>query len=210
MPGTMSKADLVADLKATLHDAAKPFEVDGDDSAFERFLANALPDLGIKRPLTRLGQVSLVAGEPRYALSTLTDFSSYKTDQWGAERQLPKPWDPCYPGARPRVYAVKEPTGWLLVFDPAPTALHIGVLGGTFKFWYFARHSIGADAADTTVSEQDRGLLLLRAQVEAMRELAIHQANKPVRMNDGISGMPRNSTPAALHATLLQLFRETA
>ncbi len=210
MPGTMSKADLVADLKATLHDVAGVFESATDDSAFERFLDHALPDFGLKRPLTRLGQVTLVGGENRYPLTDITDFSSYKTDQWGADRPLPKPWDPCYPGARPRVYAIKDTTGWALVFDSAPTALQIGVLGGTFKFWYFARHVIATEAVNTTVSEQDRGLLLLRAQVEAMRELAIHQANKPVRMNDGLSGTPRNSTPAALHRALLDLFRETA
>lgn len=209
MPGTMSKADLVADLKATLHDAADAFENGADDSAFERFLANALPDLGYKRPLTRLGQVSLSEGEASYALTAYPDFYSYKSHQWGSGRTLPKPWEPGYPGALPRVYAVSEAADWALVFDPAPTALHIAALGGVFKFWYMAAHAIDADANNTTVNPQDRGLLLLRAQAEAMRELAIHQANKPVRLNDGLSGMPRNSTPAALHQALMLAFRET-
>jgi hypothetical protein len=30
-----------------------------------------------------------------------------------------------------------------------------------------------------------------------------------VQMRDGLSGTPRNSTPAALHELLMKLFRET-
>lgn len=208
MPGTMSKADLVADLKETLHDTADVFSSETSDSAFERFLANALPDMAFKRPLTRLGQVNLVESEPSYPLAAYADFHSYKTHQWGSGRVLPKPWEPGYPGALPRVYAVREGAAWALVFDPAPTLLHIAALGGVFKFWYMAAHEIGSDAVDTTVATQDRGLLLLRAQAEALRELAIHQSNKPVRLNDGLSGMPRNSTPAALHQALMLAFKE--
>lgn len=201
-------ADLVADLKESLHDTADVF-AGATDVAFERFLNQALPDMGFKRPVTRLGQVLLVESEARYDLSAYPDFSAYKTHLWGAGRTLPKPWEDGYPGALPRVCAERDGAAWWLVFDPAPTLLHIAALGSTFKFWYYAQHAIGTDAATTTVAAQDRGLLLLRAQVEGLRELAIHQANKPVSMRDGLSGTPRNSTPAALHASLLKIFQET-
>lgn len=208
MPGTMSMNDLVADLKETLHDTADVFS-GTTDAAFERFLRQALPDMGFKRPVTKLGEVLLMESEARYSLSSYADFSSYKTHLWGAGRTLPKPWESGYPGALPRVCAERDGTAWWLVFDPAPTLLHIAALGSTFKFWYYGKHAIDATAANTTVAEQDRGLLLLRAQVEAMREMAIHQANKPVSLRDGLSGTPRNSTPAALHEALLRLFNET-
>ncbi|UUZ68084.1 hypothetical protein LP416_27855 [Polaromonas sp. P2-4] len=97
---------------------------------------------------------------------------------------------------------------WSLMFDPAPTAAMLAVLGSAFKFWFFAQHAIDATASLTTISQQDRGLLILRAQVEAMRELSIRNAGKPVQMRDGFSGQPRNSTPAALADMLMRTFAE--
>ena len=46
------------------------------------------------------------------------------------------------------------------------------------------------------------------SQAEAMLELTLRNAAKPVQLRDGLSGTPRNSTPAALHATLLAMFAE--
>lgn len=206
MAGTMSLEDLIADLKETLHDAATVFESD-DDAAFKRFLVQALPDMETKRPLTRLGGVELQAGLPRYSLANVPDFAAYKTHLW--DRCMPRPWEPGYPGALPRVSAARDDGQWWLLFDPAPTWKHIGVLGYSFRFWYFGRHVLGAVDENTTIAEADRGLLLLRAQVEAMRELAMRNAGKPVQMRDGISGVARNSTPAALYEQLLRVFKET-
>lgn len=207
MAGTMSKADLAADLKTSLHDSASLFDAAGD-ADFVRFLEQALPDMSWKRPRTRLGQVTLTAGEASYALTSYTDFSSYKTHLWDKGSSYPQPWEPGYPGAIPRISSVVDGSAASLVFDPAPSAAHIATRGSAFKFWYFARHVLDTDAANTTVAAADRGLLLLRAQAEAMRELAIAQANKPVSMRDGLSGTPRNSTPAALHEVLMRLFME--
>ncbi len=68
-------------------------------------------------------------------------------------------------------------------------------------------HVLGANAADTTIANTDRGLLLLRAQAEAMLEISLHNANKPVQVRDGYSGTARNSTPAALYESLLREWR---
>lgn len=206
MPGTMSEADLVADLKASLFDSANVF-TEANDAAFKRFLAQALPDMQYKRPITRLGTVQLVADTPRVEIAD-ADFAAFKTDLWRDPARLPKPWDPNYPGPLPRVCATWDTDAWFFVFEPAPTARQISVLGADFRYYYFARHAIGAAAADTTVNPQDRGLLLLRAQAEAMLALATRNASKPVQLRDGLSGTPRNSTPAALHETLMRLFRE--
>ncbi len=207
MPGTMSEADLVADLKASLFDAANVF-TGAADADFKRFLQQALPDMQTKRPVTRLGALTLVADQARYAVAE-ADFAALKTDIWREPARLPKPWEPNYPGALPRVCAARDGAAWYVQFEPAPTAAHIGVLGDAFKFYYFATHAIGAAAADTTIAPQDRGLLLLRAQADAMLALGMRNAGKPVQVRDGLSGAPRNSTPAALHELLMRLFRET-
>lgn len=207
MAGTMTQADLVADLKHSLHDSAAIFDA-AADADFVRFLTQALPDMGWKRPITRLGQVSLTVDEPRYSLSAYTDFYNYKTYLWEKNAAYPNAWEPGYPGALPRVTVDKDGTAAWLVFDPAPSAAHVANRGATFKFYYFALQVIGTTATDTTVAPVDRGLLILRAQAEAMLELTMRNMAKPVQLRDGLSGTPRNSTPAALYDALLKLFQE--
>lgn len=211
MPNTMSKEDLVASLKASLHDAASVFLGEGAelDTQFERFLLQALPDMQLKRPATRLGSVTIAANFPRFAVGVdNTGFAAFKTYLWGDGCTI-KPWEAHYPGALPRVTATFDEQQWWLNFDPAPTARQISAHGSQFDFWFFAEHAIGTLAADTTINQQDRGLLLLRAQVEAMRELSIRNAAKPVTLRDGYSGQPRNSTAAALYTELLKQFEAT-
>lgn len=204
----MSTVDLVQDLKrgfadTTLFNAAN----DGD---FVRFLEAALAPMQTKRPVTLMGSVQLVAGQPRYPLAAYPDFVDYKSTLWGGGSRgccTLMPWDPGYPGAAPRVCGAREADGTaVLLFDPAPTALHIAAHSSAFSFWYFARHRLGADGTPCSVAPADRRLLLLRAQVEALLELAMRSAGKPVQMRDGYSGTPRNATPAALADQLLHLF----
>lgn len=206
MAGTMSLADLVADLKRSLHDTAAVFDA-AADADFVRFLNQALPDMGWKRGRTLVGSVVLVAGQANYSLAGVTDFYAYKTHLWEPVARM-QAWEPGYPGAVPRVFSYKDGSGNWLGFEPAPTAEHIALRGSTFRFYYFGVHVIGAAAADTTVSAPDRALLLLRAQAEAMLELTLRNVNKPVQLRDGLSGTPRNSTPAALYQALLQSFQE--
>jgi hypothetical protein len=202
----MALADLVADLKTSLHDSAAVFKA-ADDADFKRFLAQALPDMQFKRPVSRLASVSLQADLSRYAMP-VDDFAAFKVCEWADPRRAPKPWEPRYPGAVPRIATEWDGAAWWVVLDPAPTLALLACYGTELRFWYFARHVLGATAVETTVNELDRGLLLLRAQVEAMKELAIRNASKPVQLRDGMSGTPRNSTPAALAEQLMQQFRE--
>lgn len=206
MAGTMSEADLVADLGESLFDTAAVFKAEGD-ATLKRLLRESLPDMQVKRPLTKVGQITLDVDVATYAVAE-ADFAAFKTDLWRDQSKLPKPWAPTWPGALPRIQAARGGDGWTLLFDPAPTAAHLSVLGTVCKYWYFAEHVIGADAADTTVAAQDRGLLLVRAQAQVMLALAMRNASKPVTMRDGVSGVARNSTPAALYDALMQVFRE--
>lgn len=205
MPGTMSQADLVADLKRSMHDSAAVFDAPLD-ADFVRFLQQALPDMGWKRPRTQLGQVTLTAGEANYTLAGLPNFYGYKLHMWDQGAGYPQAWEPGYPGALPRVSSYKDGAGNWLAFSPPPSAAHVALRGSAFKFYYFAIHTIGAAAVDTTVAAGDRGLLLLRAQAEAMLELTLRNMGKPVQLRDGLSGTPRNSTPAGMQEVLMRMF----
>lgn len=196
---------LVADFKASLSDAAAQFRAPAD-ADFARLLGVALLDMQAKRPVTKLGQVTLFPLQARYAV-THEDFAALKVHLWAEPATTPKPWEPCYPGSVPRVAAQWGGSSWWLEFSPAPTPRQIAVWGSDFKFWYFARHVLSETVGETTVNPADRGLLLLRAQAEAMRELAMRNVVKTQQMRDGFSGSPRNGTPAALFETLLAEFK---
>ena len=207
MANTMSKADLVASLKGSLHDAASVFAGSGatPDETFERFLLQALPDMQVRRPVTKLGSLVLTVNFPRYSLGSVTGFAAFKTQLWGDACPM-RPWETAYPGAVPRVRASYDAGQWWLDFEPAPSSKAVAAWGSKFDFWYFGVHVIGDAAVDTTINAQDRGLLILRAQVEAMRELSIRNAGKPVTMRDGFSGQPRNGHAAVIWKDLLDHF----
>ncbi|MFZ4286637.1 hypothetical protein [Variovorax sp. HJSM1_2] len=205
----MSLPDLALDLQHSLHDSATAFGADAL-ADMRRFVLQALPAMALKRPRTKLGQVLLQAEVPRYSLADCADFSAYKTHLWEQRGCALQPWDAGYPGATPRMSASNDGAGYWLDFAPAPNALHIAARGSSFRFYYFATHTLGDEPTESTVNLADRGLLLLRAQVEALRELAIRNVTKPVAMRDGYSGQPRNSTAAALHAQLLEIFEAAA
>lgn len=203
MAGTMSQADLVVDLKESLQDAAKLF-VATNDADFIRHLTVAALDMARKRPRTLLGTFTLEADQDNYAAPA--DFVSFKSDLWGIGARKYQPWDANYPGRLPDVSVAGDVGAQVIYLSPAPTAFQIGVLGSAYKFYYYAAHSISATAASTTIKAADRGLLLLRAQAEAMKEMAMRNIGKPVSMRDGLSQGPRNGTPSFLFETLMQQF----
>lgn len=202
---SMLLASLVADLKASLGEAAAQFRAAADGD-FARLLGVALLDMQAKRPITKPGDVGLFALQARYALA-LDDFAALKTHLWADPARTPKPWEPLFPGAVPRVAAQWDGGHWWLEFSPAPSVRQIAVWGSEFRFWYFASHVLSDTPDATTVNASDRGLLLLRAQAEAMRELAMRNVAKTQQMRDGYSGTPRNGSPAALFETLLAEFK---
>lgn len=205
MAGTMSRADLKADLKLSLQDAAKVFTA-ANDADFDRHLDAAALDMGRVRPRTMLGSLTLVADQFDYAAPA--DFLSFKSYLWGVSK--PQPWEKSYTGRLPDVRSAVNGSTRELHLVPAPTAQQITVLGSAFKFYYFAAHSIGDTAAATTIQAGDRGLLLLRAQAEAMKEMSMRNIGKPVQMRDGLSQGPRNGMPSYLFDVLMKLFEGAA
>lgn len=203
MPGTMARADLMADLKASLHDAAEVFTAE-NDADFSRLLDVAVLDFARLRPRTLVGSLTLEAGQPDY--TPAADFHFFKADLWADPNRMGRPWEKSWTGRLPSVVPATVDGVRKLVFQPAPSAQQIAVLGSTFRYYYFARHEIGETDAETTIQSADRGLLILRAQAEAMREMAMRNIAKPMQMRDGISSAPRNGTPSHLYSVLMDEF----
>ncbi len=205
MPGTMSKADLVFDLKQILMDAKKEFSTSGNRE-FELFLDQAALAFCRYRKRTLLGELSLVADQFNYAAPA--DIVAPKFGLWGRnEQRCRDPWATNYPGCLPCLRQVEDE----LHLDPAPSAEQIAELGSAYKFYYFASHHIDKAAANTTIKAADRDLLLLRATVFALQSLANKNINKPVQLgSSGVGSMPKNGTPQGLAKELLEQFERLA
>lgn len=207
MAGSMSEADLVLDLKASLNDAANVFTA-GNDGDFKRHLAAAALAFCVKRPRTLVGTLTLVAEQAQYAAPA--GLHAPKSHLWGiAPRMKTQPWEKTWTGRLPDLRLVEgdTPATRKLQLDPPPTAHQISVLGAEFRFYYFGAHTIGTDAAQTSIAAGDRGLLLLRAQAEAMRELAARNVQRPVVVREGFGSQTRNGTPSHLYERFLEEFR---
>jgi len=206
MAGTMARADLIADFKASLHDAGSVFNAAADGD-FSRMLDVAALDLGRVHPNPLQGEITVTADVAAYAAPE--GIVAYSYSAWSAGK-MPKPWAANYPGPEPRVSLVGPPTARVLWFEPAPTALQVALFGTAFPIRYLGGYTIADAAAGTTVLAADRGLLILRAQAEAMRELAMRNITKPVSLRDGLSGQARNAQPSFLYAELMAEFERRA
>jgi len=204
MPGTLSEADLVVDLKASLQDAALVFTA-ASDADFKRHLATAARAFGKKRSRTLLGTLALVAAQADYAAPA--SFLAFKSHLWGVTPIAKcQPWETNWPGRLPDARYVETAEGSMLTLEPAPTSFQISVIGNEFRYYYFAGHVIGQAASGTTILPGERGVLILRAQAEAMREMAMRNIAKPVQMREGMMSQARNGTAAALYEKLIDEF----
>lgn len=204
----MSQDDLVADLKASLQDAAGVFTAAGD-ADFIRHLDLAAQGFARYRPRTLVGALTLEAEVPLYTAPA--DMHGVKSHLWGiAPLPARKPWEKGYTGRMPDLRLTELDGANVLCIDPPPSAAQIATLGTTFRYYYYGRHAVAVDAVNTTIRPGDRGLLLLRAQAEAMKEMAMRNIKKPVQMRDGLASAPKNGTPSALYQALMDEFERMA
>ncbi len=208
----MTLESLINELRASLNDAASVFIVepaqgqDPDYSAFKRHLRMAALDFGRVRPRRRQAELELTAGESTYPVEE--DFLRFGHSRWGVNKV--KPWEDRYAGKAPQVNTIYADAGLALELLPAPTGKQIDVYGSTYPYTYYAGHAIGETASDTTILPGNRGLLILRAQAEAMKELAMRGSKKPVQLREGLASAAKNSTPAALYDQLMRAFNAQA
>ncbi len=198
----MSRTSLTDDLTASLQDAATVF----DPADFDRFVDVAAEALTAVRPRLVRTSLTVEAGTDRYAAPA--DLVRVHWSSWATPDT--KPWDPAYTGRRPRLSAEHDGSQPWVVFRPAPTVAQVTRYGAACPVTYVAQHVIAATATDTTVRAADRGLLILRAQAEAMKEMSLRNIGKPVQMRDGVTQGPKNGTPAALYQQLMDEFGRRA
>lgn len=204
---TMSRTDLVTALQAMLMDSKDRF-IDPDD--FDRHLDVAAADLSRVRPRVISAELTLAADQNCYAAPS--DMIEPITLDWGAdELRRRKPWDTNWIGPIPRLSLLTLSGVKNIMLTPSPTANQVTRLGATAAYRYSGRYTIGDEAADTTVEEKDRPLLLLRALAEAMQDLASRGLSKPVTLG-GKAGLsvPKNGAPSALAEQLLKRFEAMA
>lgn len=197
---------LVADYKASLQDAAKVF---ADPADLERHLRAAARALATeKRPRTKAGSFTLVADQGDYT-GVPADLLSPKVGTWGIVNT--KPWNLPGGGLPVLMLATDASDAPVLRLTPAPTCEQIRAYGSEYHYYYLADHTLSDVEADSTITERDRNLLILRAQVEGMRELAFRNTTKPVTLRDASAGgAPSNMQPAALYERLLKEWKEAA
>lgn len=205
----MSLESLTESLHQSVTEPAQLFSSQDTHTVMARFLTLAAQDFDRRRPLAIVADLTLVADQSSYPAPT--GLKSIESTDWGnAERNQYDRWDGRYPGPAPQLRLRRTTTGdrqiWL---NPPPSADQIGRLGSLFTFTYKAGHSLSETAADTTIEPEDRSLLLLRAQIEMLKELSMRNIGKPVTVRDGISGVSRNSTPPALYRLLLEEYENS-
>lgn len=202
---------LVEQHKASLLDAAEQF-IEPNDAAFKRHLAIAGREIALrKRPRTLAAALPLVAGTATYAAPT--DLLDVKVADWGMARNA-RPWD--YPRGPLPLLSLWQPdpaAAAVLRLSPPPCQGQIDAYGASMPFYYLGAHSI-PDTGATSITDREINVLLLRAKVEAMRELAIRASMKPVtlRMGQGMGDavMSKNMTPPALYEQFLKEYEAMA
>ncbi|MFW6340653.1 MAG: hypothetical protein ACOC0Q_07275 [Wenzhouxiangella sp.] len=198
--------ELLTELRASLHDAAQYFHgtETNPDADLERHLIAAAADLAERRGITHLAELEIEAGVSRYT-GLPTDIVYIKTLLWGSQERT-MPWSDSHPGPLPRARLAREQDAPVLYLTPAPTEHQIAALGSRYAFFYGASYWTGNLSDALELSATERSLLLLRAQAEACRELAMQNMTRPVETRTSLS-MPRNSTPGALWQALMDEFR---
>lgn len=210
----LTVSDLLPDYTASLNDAAAVF---GSGSTTPTLDANLTRHLNVaaravsadgKRPLLKLASIAVSADVSSYG-PVPDDFIVSRATQWPAPGAL-RAWQQP-PGVIPRVFAAMTDAGQTLMLTPPPSQDQINVYGVTLQYIYLAAHAITDDETTSTLTDVDRNLVILRAQVEAMREMTFRNIHKPVSMRAASAGASTsNMQPSALYERLLAEYKDAA
>lgn len=206
MSAPYTTEELVGLHKRSLLDAAALFNA-ANDADFIRQLRIAAREISRgKRTRTLLGTLALVSGQALYAAPV--DMLEVKVGDWGVAQQHTDPWNQPR-AALPSLRRTESPDDGSIqiLLSPMPSDAQIAAYGSSYGFYYLATHLV-PDTGASTITDRELDLLLLRAKVEAMRELSIRNHNKPVTLRAG-SGMgdavmAKNMTPPALYDAFLK------
>lgn len=193
---------------ASLLDAVKLFGETAEQQApiLDAQLQTACRSLSRVLPRVVEASLALEAGQAGYtAPADAIDFVSSRAVDRNAERE---PFDPLWMAQIPvpTLSLAGSTRRWL--FRPVPCSRFLGIFGSAYAYEYAASHLLSDTPAETTLPDEFEPLLILRAQVEAMRALAIRNAHKPVAMRDAVYSQTKNGTPAALADLFMKLFEQ--
>ena len=195
-----TRASLVSRLQASLINSADSFRPED----LQRHVDVGFAELCRFRHRTVYAGLVAQAGVTMYPCpSTLTRVLA---SDWGQQNKAElQPWDDRWPGKLPQLsVGYDESDNRVLLLQPAPTERQLALLGSRCPYRYAAPHLLSD--SQSSLNDEDAQLLILRAQAEAMRELAMHHASKPYQLRDGISATPRNGMPGYLYSVLLEEF----
>ncbi len=177
------------------------------ESAFPRALTAAIMAFNRDRPLTATDVFDLREGKGHYLAPDC--LIRYCGTYWGTIPEL-QPYDPRYPGATPRIHAIRKTAGMAIEFSPAPNYKHIHVYGSYFEYWYAVSHVLTDD--DCSIVDDDYDLFITRALAALMRDLMTAQVTDPVQLHRGMGSqavqMAKENTPAATYTLLMQAYEE--
>ena len=192
---------LTARLKGSFLDSVRAFK----DDDYPRLLDVALSDVSRLRPRHVWSSLVVWAGQRTYECPA--DLKHVISSHWGRDqKQQRDPWAINYPVTRlPEMAIGYDPQGArVLVCVPSPDASLIAQLGAAFEYEYAANHILNETACSLTEFEQS--LLIVRAQAEAMRELAMKHVTTPVQLKEGMTTSAANGTPTYLYGLLMDEF----
>ena len=173
------------------------------DEDYPRLLRTALAALNAVRPLHKVEVLELAAWQALYPCPE--DLNSVFACWWGRSYKARAViWADDYPGRLPEWRVLPGAQGRLLQAQPAPSARQIQILGNRCELEYCADHVL--TDTDCTLDSELLDLLHLRAQAEAMRDLAMRNATTSYQLREGIGSVPKNGTPAYLYQELLAEF----
>lgn len=186
-------------LASSLLDARSLFGEDGSaaqSAALDHHLRAAAADFNRVRPRIEAFELTLIAEQADYP-APAGALRFHLADMVDANAAF-EPYDSRRQALVPLPVLIRTSTGRCWRFRPVPTQRLISALGCRYRYTAIVAHVLADDASDTTFADADLPLLVMRAQVESLRALAIRNAHKPFTTRDPSYGQTRNSTPAAL------------
>lgn len=203
MTDALTLSALAESLTTTLGDARNRH---ADADAPTRHIRVAVADLHRVRPHMCAQLVTLSAGQERYLLND--NAVAFHSASWVARWLGIAPWDRAGVVMPSAVIRHSEHSRALELL-PAPTSPFLAMVGRLHTLHYYAQHTVGEQPEQTSVAREDRALVILRAQAEAMKEIALANSGKPGTFKGGDASMPRNSTPAAVYRELMAEFERS-
>ena len=197
----MNRPDLLKAYSDSLLDSQRAFKAED----FERHMDTALRELAQFYPRRMLAELNAMPMQREYECPA--DLIEVLATHYGrAEKAQRQPWDAGYPTQRlPEVTVQYRADGsrYLQVF-PAPSYQLLAQIGTVVGYEYSAGHVVTDSYSSLTPVLVH--LAILRAQAEAMRELAMRNSSMPTQVKDSLTNTPANGTPSYLYQLLMDEF----